>query len=519
MSSHLKTQLKTALTALCMVALLAPNGVALAAQADAKAQAEYDAGHTALQARDWSSAVAAFKRAENDAQLAAAALYWQASALASDHKKSQAQAALERLLKKHPQSNWADDARVMLQQLSENKGVNEAAMDEEMRLYAVQSILLNNPEKGLPMVMELLRDGRSEAVRMNALQLLGMSGHPQSTQALLDFLHSGPSDNLARNAVQMLAFQNDPATREELQKLYQEFDSKAMRSALIEGMIHQNNSTALMQLFRVEKDPELLEQMVRVMGITGEAEPLKEMLRNPPKGLDSAVVLEALALTGDGESLLQFIRASDDAEQRAQAITMLMMAPLDDLPAHIESLYNEARSDEEKAAVVTLTLSTNVPAEQILRMYRNEQDTDRKGTLITALMSHGQSDALRSLYAEENDAELKRHLFHMLAMTADPEDMLSMYRQSSDEEQRNDILHSLAVTDAEVPASMLTDHFMQGDDEARNVVLQYHLIRQDAEGLKRLLKLTPDVERKKEIIQMLGILGSDDWLDQLGGDQ
>ena len=79
-----------------------------------RGERRYERGARALDRREWDEAVASFQEVAAEGKARAdGALYWKAYGLAKLGRGAEAMAALDELAKKHPQSRWLNDARVM----------------------------------------------------------------------------------------------------------------------------------------------------------------------------------------------------------------------------------------------------------------------------------------------------------------------------------------------------------------------------------------------------------------------
>ena len=88
-----------------------------------RGERRYEQGSRALDRREWNEAIASFDEvvAAGEAR-ADGALYWKAYALAKLGRRPEALAALDELGKKHPQSRWLNDARVMRVEIGQAGG-------------------------------------------------------------------------------------------------------------------------------------------------------------------------------------------------------------------------------------------------------------------------------------------------------------------------------------------------------------------------------------------------------------
>jgi len=110
------------------------------------AQTPYDEGQKALREQNWTEAADQFKQAiKEDKDNADASMYWRAHALYKAGRKNQAERQVRSLERKHPDSRWVKEARVLQIEHDGSEPVltdatDESVLDEELRLFALAQI-------------------------------------------------------------------------------------------------------------------------------------------------------------------------------------------------------------------------------------------------------------------------------------------------------------------------------------------------------------------------------------------
>jgi predicted Zn-dependent protease len=101
------------------------------------------------------------KQAGGDAD---AALYWQAYAQLKRGRKSAALHTLETLTKTYPESSWIDDARALeveARGAGSEQFLTGSDDDEQLKLYALNSLMNVDSQKALPILDEFLQGNHS----------------------------------------------------------------------------------------------------------------------------------------------------------------------------------------------------------------------------------------------------------------------------------------------------------------------------------------------------------------------
>ena len=354
---------------------------------DQAAKEAYESGQMAMRSKDWRDAVDRFAEAAKNDRLKAGANYWQAYSHYQIKQKAQAKRLLERLIKKHPDSQWVDDAQVLLFEQGDGgeQGTHQDALDEELRLFTLQQIMFNNPEKALPKVYQMLEQSKSERVKQNAIQLLGLSDSEEVVNYLFRFIEKETNQGLQHQAIQMLSLRDSSDSRGKLKKLYDNSQDREIKSAIIQGFIHHDDNNELIAMLNQEQDPELSLYLIQMLGIKGESAALKDIYKNS-KGEQRRAILEALALSGDAAYLYFVIDNETDQEIRNQAIHSLIMVDDDNMGEYLAKLYENAQNESEKDVISTVFIATDVDPDVIVRIIKTEQNQDRKHHLVNTLM-------------------------------------------------------------------------------------------------------------------------------------
>ena len=476
----------------------------------------YDHGHTTMQSKEWSAAIEAFEVAAKSERLKAASMYWQAYSHYQLRQRAQAKRLLERLIRQHRDSQWADDAKVLLFEHGdgEEAGIHQEALDEELKLFTLQQSLFNNPEKALPKVYEMLEKSDSERVKMNAIQLLGLSDQEEVADYLYRFIESEQNLGLQHQAIQMLSLRDSQNSREKLAALYDQSADVDLKAAIIQGFIHHDDSTQLIGLLNKERDPDLQMSLIRMLGIKGESAALKKQYRNAT-GDHKRAILEALGLTGDADYLYEVIEQERDPQIRQQAIQSLIMVDDDQLGHYLTELYQKASDSEEKDVIAGVMLATDVDPQAIIGLIDDEDNTERRQTLLSTLMAMDEVDALRQVYAKETDRETKAAIIRHLGVMDATDALMQMYQADPELAGEPAFFEAFGLTSGELNTDFLMDRFKEGDEDIKQAVLNALMMQDNVDAMVQLLKDETDHETKKQIIRMISITDADALLDAI----
>ncbi len=491
---------------------------------DQKAKAMYEAGKMSMRTKDWRDAIEAFEMAAKDSRTREAAIYWQAYSHYQIKQKAQAKRLLERLIRNNPESEWVDDARVLLFEHGEesehdfhqhnHQETHQVELDEELKLFTLQQIMFNKPEKALPKVYEMLEQSKSRRVKQNAIQLLGLSDSEQVADYLFRFIEKEKNHDLQHHAIQMLSLRDNKNSHKKLKKLYDSSQSRELKSAIIQGFIHHDDNQLLITMLKKEQDPELSRHLIQMLGMKDETVALKEMYETS-KGEQRRAILEALALSGDADYLYYVIDNESDQEIRNQAIQSLVMVDDDDMGAYLFQLYEKTENEAEKDVISSVFISTDIDPGVILKILKKERSQDRKHQLIHVLMAMGEVDALQQLYQQETNAEIKSVIIQQFGMMDATDVLMELYENDPGLVNDPSFFQAFGMSSTDFDEGFLMARFKEGNEQVKQGVLQALLMQSNVDVMVKLLQIEKDHEVKKQIIQMIGITDPDALIDAI----
>ncbi len=367
-----------------LLGCVANTGALAANEADA-----YEQGRRALDRAEWVQAREAFAAAIDAGKNTEASMYWKAYAEAKMKNFSAAQETIARLKAAYPKSQWIDDADALALEISGPRAPGKLPEDEELKLYALQMLMLNDPERAEPLLKQYIEEGKSDELRERAMFILLQ--HPDAANS--EVLHSALSEAMdlpmKMSAIRLLGMLDDEKSRELLDKTYRETEEDAIKHMIIQAYMTQDNAERLAEIARTEKDPDLKQQAVTMLGVTGEIGLIADMYKTTKDPEIRAAMLQGFALAGEGEMLFEILETEKDPEIRSAAIHHLIMVDMENLGPRLRKIYESTDSIEDRSALV-----------QVMAM-------------------NGEAETLISLYEKEKNPEVRRHILQSMAMFMD----------------------------------------------------------------------------------------------------
>jgi HEAT repeat protein len=420
------------------------------------AQTPYDEGQKALREQNWMEAADQFEQAiKVDKEQADAALYWRAYAFYKAGRGKEAERDLRRLERKYPQSNWVKEAQALrVEHQDPEKSIeqvtgSESGMDEELRLFALAQLMDRAPERALPLVLDLVRNSESEKVRRDAIFVLAVSDAPEARQALADMARDSNNPETQRNAIHLLGTMDATA---ELQSLYTGLQDRDTKIA----------------------------------------------------------VIEALSIAGESTMLKQVLATETDSELRRAAIRGIAMEDSSESASLLESIYDSSDSIEEKSAILEALVMMDEASGLALKILRTETNPELQHQAIQVLGIMDATEELGELYTNMTDRDSRMAILEAMSISDDSEGLFNILQLEQDPELRAAAIQGLAINGEEEAAEYLAAMYPGASREEKTAVIRSMMIMEDTQGLLNLLKQESDPELKREMLQMLTIMDSEE---------
>jgi len=488
--------------------------------ATALAQTPYDEGQKSLRDQDWTTAAEQFKEAiKQDKSTADASMYWRAHALYKAGRSKEAERQLKTLERKYPDSRWVKEARVLQIEHAETAPVlagvvDENGLDEDLRMFALAQLMDRDPERALPLVLDMLKSTDSESVRNDTLFMLGMSDDPRAQEAIARIARDSKDPELQANAIHMLGISSNQPSIDLLAELYRESDNQEVKNAVIQAYMIGDESGELVEiltgLLKTEKDPELQMNIIRTLGLMDATDELKEIYPTLKDNETKAAVLEAYFLAGDTQILRQVLETETNPGLRKAAIHGIAMEDDEGAAALLESIYDNASTVEEKKVILESLVMMDDAQSLAMKIVREETDIELQREAIHMLGVMEATEEMGALYASVQQMELRKVILESMMIADDIDGLHKVLQSEKDEELRSQAIQMLAVSDDEDAAEYLVGLYPGASRSEKQAVIQSMMIMENPQGLISLMKSETDPELKREMLQMLTIMDSEE---------
>ena len=402
------------------------------------------------------------------------ALYWLAYSL---KRKGDARAAVEpilRLLKKYPQSSWADEARAMINELAGELGEGQIIdktlkndkEEEEIQIVALQSLAQSNPERAMAYVREILKPGSTARPRLKeaAVSLIGSQGGPQALPLLLDLARNNGADpRLRARAVHGLINEGGESMLDDLLKLYDAETSREVKRQLLHGFSEMDESprarAKLLQIARNQADElEMRRAAIHHLGEMKGASPFDELMQIYAAEQSAEIKRQLLHAFSDIKDprghtkLLEIARnQSESADMRRSAIHWLSEREGEGFIDELMNIYRADRSvDVRRQILHALSEMKNPRARALLvEAARTGDNVELRRTAIHRLADTDDAstlDMLIAMYDAETSADVKRQLLHAFGESKQKralQKLMDVARRDGSVELRKQAIHRL----------------------------------------------------------------------------
>jgi HEAT repeat protein len=321
-----------------------------------------------------------------------AALYWKAYTENQQGRRETALATIAELKKRFPQSRWKKDGEALEIEVKQRSGTQVdpgTQSDQELKALALQGIMNNDPERGIPMIEKYLNGSASPKEKSKALFVLAQSGSPQAQEVLARIARGQGNPELQRKAVEYLGIFGGKRAAKTLAEVYGSTNEPGVKRAIIRSYMVGGDREQLLALAKIEKNEELKREAIRNLGLTGGRSELQQLYQSETSTEAKKEILQAFFLAGDSQKLGQVALEEKNPELRRAAIRNMGLM---------------GGKEPELQAI-----------------YTKETDRGVKEEVLNAYFLGGNSSGLVAIAKSEKDPELKKKAVEKLSLMGSKE--------------------------------------------------------------------------------------------------
>jgi HEAT repeat protein len=317
----------------------------------------YQLGMSHLDRRQWDKAVEAFDAViQANAERADGALYWKAYAQHRMGRREDALATIQQAQMAHPNSAWRNDFRQLEQEVRKASGQPlspEQEADEDLKLFAINSLIHTEPERAVPLLEKILQGSGPPRLKERALFVLAQTNWPKGVELLSRAARGGMNPDLQVKALEYLGARgrHSPLLAEvysasgdryvkeaaleglgharaeaDLWQIYQKETSTELKRQIVESLYRARAHNRLIELSAVEKEPVVLRELVEMLGRMKDPRAAKALQSLYSGNTDAEVrqeVIDSLFRQGNAAALIDIARKEPDAKLKREAVEAL----------------------------------------------------------------------------------------------------------------------------------------------------------------------------------------------------
>ncbi len=318
------------------------------------------------------------------------ALYWKAYALNKAGNKAQALTTIGELRKNYPKSNWLRDAGALEQEIR-GGGNPENISDEELKLLALQSLMNSDPEKAVPLLEKIVQGNYPPKLKDKALFVLSQSGSEKAQQILMTLAKANNQPDLQKRAIRYMGMNGNSRNRAVLKEIYNSSTDVGVKKTVFQAWLMCGCKDDVLAAARTEKNPELLREAIRYLGMMGGRAELLEFYKNSPDPETREAAVGAMLLCGCAHELAEIVQTEKD-------------------PAVLDKAINTLGLVGGPESLTTLS-----------KLYGSQADIATKKKVINALFLHGAGKEMVALARKETNPELRKALIQKMSLMSSPE--------------------------------------------------------------------------------------------------
>ena len=428
---------------------------------------EYDRGISSLDSGRYDRAVESFDKViAKGGKKVEGAMYWKAYALGRLGKRDEAVRTLEDLQKKYPSSRWSSDAKALLMDVRQASGQPvsaDVADNEELKLIALNGLMMRDPDSAIPLVEKLLAGSASPKLKEKGLFVLAQSASPRAKTLLAEIAKGKGNPDLQLKALDYLgAFGSGP------------------------------DVPLLVDVYKSTGDVDVKKRVIRSLGMTGRRGVVFGGYYGP---MDFAGSANNYALA---EAFGQLDRARVDAD-RAR------------IQAEAERIRAEAQTSRDRAVVLSRSAGESANAFKVQPSAASaEREKAREAKAKES------ADALWQLYATEQSLELKREILVNMRFTTQRDRLLQIARTDGNSELRRAAVQGLVLDRTPEATELLLGLYRNEKDPVVKRQILDHLIgTSSAATLVQLARQETDPAVRKRLVERLSTMKDKEAVDYM----
>lgn len=323
-----------------------------------------------------------------------AALYWLAYSQFKNGYDQRALNTLSQLARDHSESRWLDDAAALRIEIQDESGQSIDVDNEEMKLYALNSLMNSPSEKSFGILKRLLAGNSSKQVKGRALFVLSQINDPKAFDFISALAGDSTNKQLQEEAIRVLGISGSEQSMTQLIGVYRSSDNEATKMKILHSYMVAGQSEQLIELAKLESNPVLKKQAIHLVGVMSNADVLLEMYGDAEFKDFRSEILHALAIGDGAEALLEIANSEEDQQLLTEAVQKMGISGNDATAAYLAKIYQQNDNSEVRKAVIQ-SLFIQADGAGLSNIVETENDPMLKREALQKLSLLGSDESLK----------------------------------------------------------------------------------------------------------------------------
>ncbi len=324
-----------------------------------------------------------------------AALYWYAYSQFKNGRNQEALTSISQLKRKHPESPWLDDAAALEIEIQDQSGDNFDVDNEELKLYALNSLMNSPSERSFEILRKLLAGNSSDRIKHRALFVLSQVNDPKSFELIANLAQNSPSKRLQKESIRVLGISGSEQAMSQLSKLYQASDQEATKMEILHSYMVAGQRERLIELAKTEPSFALKKEAVHLIGMTSNSsDALLNLYRDKHFNELRKDILHSIAIGNGTDALIEIINTEKDSPLLIEAIEKMGILSGDVAGNHLGNIYQKNDNRELRKAVLQ-ALFMRSDAKSLTNIAKTENDPALKREALQKLSLMNSDEALQ----------------------------------------------------------------------------------------------------------------------------
>ena len=213
------------------------------------------------------------------------------------------------------------------------------------------------------------------------------------------------------------------------------------------------------------------------------------------------------------QAIVQIARDSNNPDLQVDAIHMLGISDSQASAELLAGLYTDSASVEVKRAVIEAYIigdESEAMTDTLVDMLKTEKNPELQTEIIHALGVMDATEEMASLYTSLEGTELRKAVLESMMIADDTDGLIQVLESEKDTELRAVAMEMLAVNGDKASAEYLVGLYPGGTQKEKTAIIQSMMIMDNAKGLIDLMKTETNPELKREILQNLVAIDSEE---------